>query len=83
MVMTHRSDDPPDGASRQEREEDLKATSDAIQDDVKRLVALERQKERLAAGDPEVDRLSDAAVDIADELARKTRAERQLADDVR
>lgn len=80
--MTHPTDDRGDRGSRREREEDLKATSDAIKDDVERLVALERRKEALGSGDPDVDRLSDAAVDIADELARKTRVERQLVDDL-
>lgn len=81
--MTHRTDDPRGGATRREREEDLKATSDAIQNDVDRLVAVERRKLSLASGDPQVDVLSDAAVDVADDLARKTRAERQLTDDLR
>jgi hypothetical protein len=83
MTMTHPIDDPGSGGTQREREEDLKATSDAIRDDVERLLALERKKEALPSGDPEVDALSDAAVDVADDLARKTRAERHLADDLR
>ena len=81
--MTDRTNEPADGASRAEREDDLRATSDAIQDDVQRLVRLEERKESLPSGDPEVDELSDAAVDVADELARKTRMERELSDELR
>ena len=74
--MSDRADDPRKG--RRQREDDLHATSDAIQDDAARLAALERRKEALPSGDPELDQLADAAVDVADQLARKTRVEREL-----
>ena len=72
----------PRSADRDPRAEDLRATSDAIQADLKTLLAIEAQKIALPAADPRVDALSDAAVAAADRIARKTRAERQLSDEI-
>ena len=67
---------------RPEMEQDLQATEDSIRSDLARLSALESAKTALDPTDPEVDRLSDEAVKLADGLARKTRAERELGQDL-
>ena len=64
------------------KEEDLHATEDSIRNDLARLSALETTKSTLDPADPEVDRLSDEAVALADGLAHKTRAERELGQDL-
>jgi len=64
------------------KEQDLHATEDSIRSDLARLSALEMTKTALDPADPELDRLSDEAVTIADGLARKTRAERELGQDL-
>lgn len=63
---------------RAEREQDLRATSDAIRQDADRLAAIETEKQGLPPGDPRLDDLSDAAVAAADRINHETRAERQL-----
>jgi hypothetical protein len=63
-------------------EQDFHATEDSIRADLARLGTIEATKTALAPADPEVDRLSDEAVNVADGLARKTRAERQLGQDL-
>jgi len=65
-----------------EKEQDLHATEDSIRSDLARLSALEAAKATLHPADPEVDRLSDEAVTLAEGLARKTRAERELGQDL-
>jgi hypothetical protein len=81
-----RDDDRPPGPTGNEdrpaMEQDLHATEDSIRSDLARLSALEVAKTALDPADPEVDRLSDEAVDLADGLARKTRAERELGQDL-
>jgi hypothetical protein len=62
--------------------EDLRATGDSIRADVQRLASVEDTKRGLDAEDPEVDRLSDEAVGLADRISRETRAERQLSDEI-
>jgi hypothetical protein len=77
--------DPQDDRSRAERsatEQDLRATSASIQEHVKRLAAIERQKRRLPADHPQVETLSEAAVEAADTIARQARVERQLAEEI-
>ena len=71
------SSSTPDGEA--QTEEDLRATSDSIQADTRRLAAIEQEKVRLDPEDPTVDRLSDEAVALADRISRETRAERQLS----
>lgn len=63
--------------------EDLRATSDSIRSDVRRLDAVEEQKERLAPDDPATDRLSGEAVELAEQIERQTKAERQIVRDIR
>lgn len=63
-------------------EEDLQATADSILADTARLAAIEGEKRSLRPADPDVDRLSDEAVGLADRIARETRAERQLSDEI-
>ena len=62
--------------------EDLRATGDSIRSDIQRLAGVEEVKRALDADDPEVDRLSDEAVGLANRIARQTRAERQLSDEI-
>lgn len=63
-------------------EQDLHATTDSIRSDLARLSAVEMAKTALDPADPELDRLSNEAVTLADGLARKTRAERELGEDL-
>jgi hypothetical protein len=62
--------------------EDLRATTDSIRTDVSRLASLEDDKRALDPEDPDVDRLSDEAVGLADRIGRETRAERQLSEEI-
>ena len=64
------------------REQDLRATEDSIRADAGNLAAIEVAKSGLDPKDPQVDRLSTEAVELADQLARKTRAQQQLARDL-
>jgi hypothetical protein len=74
-----RSGPPSDRAA---AEQDLKATGDSIRADARRLVTLEDDKLALDAEDPEVDRLSDEAIELARRIARETVAERQLSQEI-
>jgi hypothetical protein len=86
------ADEPPDPAPRRsaagspadERAavEDLRSTGDSIRADIRSLSNVEEAKRDLEADDPEVDRLSDQAVGLADRIARQTRAERQLSNEI-
>ena len=86
------ADEPPDptgpGASPDthgdptDAVEDLRATGDSIRADVRRLASVEEVKRGLDAEDPQVDRLSDEAVGLADRIASQARAERQLSDEI-
>jgi hypothetical protein len=71
----------PNG-EREAKEQDLQATEDSIRADLARLATLEASKTTLAPDDPGVDTLSDEAVDLAEGIARKTRAERELGRDL-
>jgi hypothetical protein len=62
--------------------QDLKATADSIRTDVGRLSAIEDAKQILDAEDPEVDRLSEEAIALADRISRQTRVERQLSEEL-
>ncbi len=83
-MRNNRSDDPNAGApgSQAAAEEDLKATGDSIQADVQRLSSVEQAKRELDAADPQVDRLSDEAVELGGRIARETKAERQLSEEI-
>ena len=58
--------------------QDLRATVDAIRADLGRLALIEDEKQALDPADPRVDAASDEAVELADRIARETRAQRQL-----
>jgi hypothetical protein len=83
-MRDNRNNDPGSGAPEGQAaaEEDLKATGDSIQADVQRLSSLEERKRGLDAADPQVDRLSDEAVELSGRIARQTKAERQLSDEI-
>ncbi len=70
------------GADEPAAEQDLRATGDEIRQDLRRLGAVENEKQSLDAEDPRVGELSRDAVAIADRIARETRAERQLSDEI-
>jgi hypothetical protein len=69
-------------ADRANAEQDLRATSDSIRADARRLELIEDEKTRLAPEDGETDRLSAEAVEVADRIARQARAERQIAREI-
>lgn len=77
-----RSGPPATPGHRSAAEEDLRATGDSIEADVRRLATVEADKRALDAADPTVDRLSDEAVELATRLVRKTRAERALSQEI-
>ena len=66
-----------------EAENDLRATSDAIQADAERVAELETRKRSLDPADPEVDRLSREIEDLAQRLSHKATAERELSDEIK
>jgi hypothetical protein len=77
--------DPPtrdDPDARESAREDLRSTSDSIRQRAKRLIEIETRKRELPPDDPRVDELSDQAVEESGRLARETRAERQLSDEL-
>jgi hypothetical protein len=83
--MRDKRDDDPNAAAPESQaaaEEDLKATGDSIHADVERLSSLETHKSSLDPDDPQVDRLSDEAVELSGRIARQTKAERQLSDEI-
>jgi hypothetical protein len=63
-------------------ERDLRATSESIQDDAEVLANLEARKLSLNAGDPEVDRLSEAIQRLVARIGVKATAERELAAEI-
>jgi hypothetical protein len=71
---------PP--AARAAAEQDLKATADSIRADAGRLATIEDDKLALDADDPEVGRLSDKAVELAERIVQQTTAERQLSQEI-
>jgi hypothetical protein len=73
---------PNGNGDRPAKEQDLRATEDSIRADVTRLATVEARKSALPQADPEVDRLSDEAVQLADDIGRKARAERELGQEL-
>ena len=73
---------PKGNGDRPNKEQDLHATEDSIRADLFRLATVEAKKTALDPTDPELDRLSDEAVKLAEGLARKARAERQLGEEL-
>jgi hypothetical protein len=65
-----------------EAEDDLRATSEAVQDDAERLADLEARKLALSPDDPEVDKLSHEIHQLARAIGHKAEAERELAEEV-
>jgi hypothetical protein len=63
-----------------DRRDDLAATSESLEGDAERLLAIEREKQTLDAADPRVDVLSIEAERIAVQIQQKSRVERDLAD---
>lgn len=61
--------------------DDLRATIDDVAADVNELHAIEEQKKRLDPSDPQTIRLSEAAEKLAQGVAVKARAERELAEE--
>jgi hypothetical protein len=62
--------------------EDLRATSEAIQDDAERLADLESRKRALDAADPQVEELSREIETLTHGMADKATAERELSEEV-
>ena len=74
---------PPDGGRPiDEAMQDLRATADSIRAHADRLAEIEDRKGALDAADPEIDRLSDEAVALADRIGRETRVERRLSEEI-
>jgi hypothetical protein len=65
-----------------DEKDDLRATSEAIQDDAQRLAELEATKLSLDPADPEVDKLSRDVQDVARGIGHKAAAERELAEEL-
>ncbi len=61
--------------------DDLRATIDDVAADVNELQAIEEQKKGLDPSDPQTVRLSEAAETLAEGVAVKARAERELAEE--
>jgi hypothetical protein len=74
--------EPGPAAREADAEQDLRATADSIQNDIVRLATVEREKSALDPEDPSVDRLSDEAVRLGERIARETKAERQLSEEL-
>ncbi len=74
--------DDPGAEGQHELTQDLRATNDAVQSDAQQLADLEAEKMTMKADDPALDRASEEAVRLGDRIARETRAERQLGDEI-
>jgi hypothetical protein len=61
--------------------DDLRATAEDLIADADRLKRIEERKLELEATDPEVDRLSQAGEQVAEEMRAKARLQRQMASD--
>ena len=63
-------------------DEDLRATSESIQDDAGRLEAIEEEKAGVETDDPRLATLSREAERLAHGIAAKATVERALADEI-
>jgi hypothetical protein len=63
-------------------QEDLRATSEAIQDDAEQLAMLETQKRDLEPTNPEVVEMSRRIEELAQEMATKATVERELSEEI-
>jgi hypothetical protein len=80
--MSDRNDTEKE-ARRTAAEEDLRATADAVRDDLRRLATVESEKLALVPEDPKVDDLSDEAVRLAERIRRETSLEREIGKELR
>jgi hypothetical protein len=62
--------------------EDLRATSEAIQDDAEELATLEVRKREIEPTDSQVVDLSRRIEELAQEMATKATAERELSEEI-
>jgi hypothetical protein len=86
MSNPHDQDREPkssDAGDDRAKKQDLHATEDSIRVDLAQLATIEATKTSLKPTAAEVDVLSDEAVELADGIARKTRAERELGRQLR
>ena len=73
----------PDSANRRDAAmDDLRATSESIRSDVRKLERIEETKGELTPGDDDLTRLSSEAVELAERIERQAKAERQIATEV-
>jgi len=64
-----------------DRDDDLRATAEAIQRDAERILTLEDTKAALDPDDPQTVPLSEQVERVASELKNKATAERELSED--
>ena len=69
-------------AKRQQAEDDLRSTSDAIVEDAQRVAALERTKQRLPAEDPALRVLSSEVEGLTERMRRASALERSLVGEI-
>jgi hypothetical protein len=70
------------GPVMQDAKTDLRATSEAIEDDAQHLADLEARKLSLDPEDPEVDKLSIDVQELVGTIGHKAAAERELAEEI-
>jgi hypothetical protein len=68
----------PDSAT--DLHDDLISTSESLEADARRVVAIESQKQTMAPGDPRLVALSNEAARLGAEIEDKSRIEKRLAD---
>jgi hypothetical protein len=73
---------PPRSESADAADEDLRATAESIRADSHALTELEDEKLALPPDDPQVDVLSARALELAERIALKARAEQQLSEEL-
>jgi hypothetical protein len=66
-----------------ETEDDLRATSDAIVTDIRRLAVLEEEKRPIDPADPALIGVSERVAEVARRLDRESAAERELSVELR
>jgi len=62
--------------------DDLRATSEAVQDEAERLADMEARKQSLDPADPRVEELSREIEEMAKAIARKSTIERELSEEI-
>jgi hypothetical protein len=66
-----------------ETEDDLRATSDSIVSDIKRLAVLEEEKRPIDAGDPRLVEVSARVAEVARRVERESEVEHRLSLDLK